>query len=132
MYQVKVMNRQNGEVIMESDTFSTMAEADELVRSVGQGEGYYSMVFKLNAVWSDLVSAQSSLVCSTPTRVWGRFFYCGRTIAKDFGHTTLDPCVRTNKSYFIINKYASYTLTKYSDFCHFDRKYFFRQKGYIL
>ena len=58
MYQVKVMNRQNGEVIMESDTFSTMAEADELVRSVGQGEGYYSMVFKLDAVWSDLLPAQ--------------------------------------------------------------------------
>jgi hypothetical protein len=57
MYQVKVMNRQNGEVIMESDTFSTMAEADELVRSVGQGEGYYSMVFKLDAVWSDLLPA---------------------------------------------------------------------------
>jgi hypothetical protein len=57
MYQVKVMNRQNGEVIMESDTFSTMTEADELVRSVGQGEGYYSMVFKLDAVWSDLLPA---------------------------------------------------------------------------
>ena len=57
MYQVKVMNRQNGEVNLESDTFTTMAVADELVRSVGQGEGYYSMVFKLDAVWSDLVSA---------------------------------------------------------------------------
>jgi len=57
MYQVKVFNRQNGDVIMESDTFSTLAEADELVRSVGQGEGYYSIVFKLDAVWSDLVPA---------------------------------------------------------------------------
>ena len=57
MYQVKVFNRQDGSLIMESDTFSTMAEADELVRSVGQGEGYYSMVFKLNAVWSDLLPA---------------------------------------------------------------------------
>jgi hypothetical protein len=57
MYQVKVYNRQTSEVIMESDTFSTMAEADELLRSVGQGEGYYSIVFKLDAVWSDLVPA---------------------------------------------------------------------------
>ena len=56
MYQVKVYNRSTSEVIMESDTFSTLAEADELLRSVGQGEGYYSIVFKLNAVWSDLDS----------------------------------------------------------------------------
>jgi hypothetical protein len=54
MYQVKVYNRQTSEVIMESDTFSTMAEADELLSSVGQGEGYYSILFKLDAVWSDL------------------------------------------------------------------------------
>ena len=57
MYQVKVFNRQTSEVIMESDTFSTLAEADEMVRSIGQGEGYYSIVFKLDAVWSDLVPA---------------------------------------------------------------------------
>jgi hypothetical protein len=56
MYQVKVYNRQTSEVIMESDTFSTMAEADELLSSVGQGEGYYSILFKLDAVWSDLDS----------------------------------------------------------------------------
>lgn len=57
MYQVKVFNRQTSEVIMESDTFSTMAEADDMVRSIGQGEGYYSIVFKLDAVYSDLVGA---------------------------------------------------------------------------
>jgi hypothetical protein len=56
MYQVKVYNRQTSEVIMESDTFSTLAEADEMLRSIGQGEGYYSIVFKLDAVWSDLDS----------------------------------------------------------------------------
>ena len=56
MYQVKVYNRQTSEVIMESDTFSTMAEADEMLKSIGQGEGYYSIVFKLDAVWSDLDS----------------------------------------------------------------------------
>ena len=57
MYQVKVFNRQTNEVIMESDTFSTLAEADAMVASVGSGEGYYSIVFKLDAVWSDLIPA---------------------------------------------------------------------------
>jgi hypothetical protein len=57
MYQVQVHNRQDGSVIMESDIFSTLAEADELVRSVGSGEGYYTIVYKLDAVWSDLVPA---------------------------------------------------------------------------
>ena len=57
MYQVKVFNRQTNEVIMESDTFSTMAEADEMLSRIGSGEGYYSIVFKLDAVWSDLVGA---------------------------------------------------------------------------
>ena len=57
MYQVKVFNRQTNEVIMESDTFSTMAEADAMLATVGSGEGYYSIVFKLDAVWSDLVPA---------------------------------------------------------------------------
>jgi hypothetical protein len=57
MYQVQVHNRQDGSVIMESDVFSTMAEADELLVSVGSGEGYYSIVYKLDAVWSDLVPA---------------------------------------------------------------------------
>ena len=56
MYQVKVYNRQTSEVIMESDTFSTLSEADEMLKSIGQGEGYYSIVFKLDAVWSDLDS----------------------------------------------------------------------------
>jgi hypothetical protein len=57
MYQVKVFDRQTNEVIMESDTFSTLAEADEMLARVGSGEGYYSIVFKLDAVWSDLVPA---------------------------------------------------------------------------
>jgi len=57
MYQVKVFNRQTNDIIMESDTFETRAQADELLRSVGSGEGYYSIVFKLDAVWSDLVPA---------------------------------------------------------------------------
>ena len=57
MYQVKVHNRQDGSVIMESDVFSTLAEADAMVASVGSGEGYYTIVYKLDAVWSDLVPA---------------------------------------------------------------------------
>lgn len=57
MYQVKVHNRQDGSVIMESDVFSTLAEADEMLTSVGSGESYYSIVFKLDAVWSDLATA---------------------------------------------------------------------------
>lgn len=57
MYQAKVFSRQTGDVIMESDVFSTLSEADEMVSRVGSGEGYYSIVFKLDAVWSDLVPA---------------------------------------------------------------------------
>jgi hypothetical protein len=57
MYQVKVYNRQDGSLIMESDVFSTMSEADEMLSRVGSGEGYYSVIFKLDAVWSDLVPA---------------------------------------------------------------------------
>jgi hypothetical protein len=57
MYQVKVHNRQDGSVIMESDVFDTLAQADEMLFSIGSGEGYYSIVYKLDAVWSDLVSA---------------------------------------------------------------------------
>lgn len=55
MYQVKVYNRQTNEVIMESDTFQTLPEADAMLATVGSGEGYYSIVFKLDAVWSDLL-----------------------------------------------------------------------------
>ena len=48
------MARRDGAVIMESDVFSTLAEADVMLATVGSGEGYYSIVFKLDAVWSDL------------------------------------------------------------------------------
>ena len=57
MYQVKVYNRQTNEVIMESETFSTLPEADAMLASVGSGEGYYSIIYKLDAVYSDLVGA---------------------------------------------------------------------------
>ena len=55
MYQVKVFNRQTNEVIMESETFQTLSEADEMLSRIGSGEGYYSIIFKLDAVWSDLM-----------------------------------------------------------------------------
>ena len=55
MYQVKTYSRQTDEIIMESDTFSTLAEADEMLSRIGSGEGYYSVIFKLDAVWSDLL-----------------------------------------------------------------------------
>jgi hypothetical protein len=57
MYQVQVHNRQDGSVIMESDVFGTLAEADEMLSRIGSGEGYYSIVYKLDAVWSDLAIA---------------------------------------------------------------------------
>tara|TARA_R110000868_G_scaffold382911_1_gene649587 strand:- start:107 stop:289 length:183 start_codon:yes stop_codon:yes gene_type:complete len=56
MYQVKVYNRSTSEVIMESDTFDSLDEADKLLFSIGQGEGYYSITYKLDALWSDLDS----------------------------------------------------------------------------
>ena len=58
MYQVKVFDRQDGSLIMDSDIVSTLSEADEMFFSVCQAEGYYSVIFKLDAVWSDLVPAQ--------------------------------------------------------------------------
>jgi hypothetical protein len=57
MYQVKVYSRQDGSAVMESEVFSTLAEADEMLSRIGSGEGYYSVVFKLDAVWSDLIPA---------------------------------------------------------------------------
>jgi hypothetical protein len=57
VYQVQVFDRQDSSLIMESDIVSTLAEADEMFLSVCQAEGYYSVIFKLDAVWSDLVPA---------------------------------------------------------------------------
>ena len=54
MYQAQTFNRRTNELLMESDTFDTLAKADEFVSSVGQGEGFYTVIFKLDAVWSDL------------------------------------------------------------------------------
>jgi hypothetical protein len=57
MYQVKVYDRKDGSLIMESDVFSTLVEADVMLAQIGSGENYYSIIFKLDAVWSDLANA---------------------------------------------------------------------------
>lgn len=54
MYQAQVFNRKTSELLMESDTFETLKEADDFVSNVGKGEGFYTTIFKLDAVWSDL------------------------------------------------------------------------------
>jgi len=53
MYQVQVFDSQTHEVIMESDIYDTLKEADGALSQIGQGEGYYSIVLRLDAVWSD-------------------------------------------------------------------------------
>ena len=124
MYQVKVYNRQTSEVIMESDTFSTLAEADEMISRVGSGEGYYSVILKLDAVWSDLVTAQSSVPRSPPTRAGGGFICRGTGTNKydairlqkyravpvvEQCTTKVCQCVRTNEIVFCSVDHASYT-----------------------
>ena len=47
MFQVKAFNRHTDEVIMESDTFDTLREAGEMLSSVGHGENYYALLFRL-------------------------------------------------------------------------------------
>lgn len=55
MYQVKVFDRESHQVIMESEVFKTLREADSMLDKIGSGEEHYSLVFKLNAVWKDLL-----------------------------------------------------------------------------
>jgi hypothetical protein len=55
MYQVKVYNRHDGSLVMESELFTTLLAADVKIAQIGQGEGYYSVILKTDAVWSDLV-----------------------------------------------------------------------------
>ena len=61
MYQVKVFDSKTHEVIMESDIYKTLRESDKLLANIGQGEGYYSITFKLNAVWKDLLPKRIKL-----------------------------------------------------------------------
>ena len=55
MYQVKVFSRDTHELIMESDKLPTLKEADKMMKSLGNGEEYYSVAFRLNAVWSNSI-----------------------------------------------------------------------------
>jgi hypothetical protein len=50
MYQVKVYNRQTEELIMESDVFETIEEAKDMMFRVGSGEGYYSVIYIMEAI----------------------------------------------------------------------------------
>ena len=54
MYQAQTFNRRTNELLMESDTFETLDEATDFIQNIGRGEGFYTTIFKLNAVWSDL------------------------------------------------------------------------------
>jgi hypothetical protein len=47
MFQVKVFDRKTDEVIMETDSFDTLAEGADYLRSVGHGENYYALMFRL-------------------------------------------------------------------------------------
>lgn len=53
MYQVQAFNRKTQELLMESDTFKTLEDAKEFQQSVGTGEGFFSTIFRLEAVWTD-------------------------------------------------------------------------------
>ena len=54
MYQVKVYNRQNGSEIMSADV-TTLDEAISYQNSVGQGEGYYSIILEPSATLSTIL-----------------------------------------------------------------------------
>ena len=55
MYQVKVYNRQDGSEIMSSPDVATLDEAIEYQSSVGQGEGYYSIILEPKVTLDELL-----------------------------------------------------------------------------
>jgi hypothetical protein len=55
VYQVKVFEKATHKIIMESEIFSTRKNANELFRSIGSGENYYTIIFRLDAVWKDML-----------------------------------------------------------------------------
>lgn len=55
MYQVKVYNRQDGSEIMSSPDVATLDEAIEYQASVGQGEGYYSIILEPKVTLDELL-----------------------------------------------------------------------------
>lgn len=50
MFQIKTFSRQTDEIIMESESFPNLREAQEMMNSIGQGEGYYSILYRLEQV----------------------------------------------------------------------------------
>jgi hypothetical protein len=54
MYQVRAYNRRDNLPIMESETFDSLFEAEQMLHAIGKGENYYSIIYKLESVSSGL------------------------------------------------------------------------------
>lgn len=50
MFQVKVFSRHTGEVIMETESFDTLREGADYLNSVGHGENYYAIMYRLEQI----------------------------------------------------------------------------------
>ena len=61
MYQVKVYQRSNAALIMESDIMSSYLEAQKLYLSAGFGEGYWA---ELHQVYSGYTIMRASTVAA--------------------------------------------------------------------
>jgi len=59
MFQVKVYNRQDGSEIMSSPDVATLDEALKFQASVGQGEGYYSIILEPTATLEKILERLS-------------------------------------------------------------------------
>ena len=68
MYQVKVYQRSNTALIMESDIMSSYLEANKLYLSAGFGEGY----------WAELHKVYDGYTIMTASTVAARDFVSGR------------------------------------------------------
>ena len=55
MFEVRVYNRQDGSEIMRSELLLDLDEALDYQFSVGQGEGYYSVIMEPRATLEDLL-----------------------------------------------------------------------------
>jgi hypothetical protein len=53
MYQVKVFDRQTHELVMESEIYDSLRQADSLIKNLGICEDFYAIALRLDAVWSD-------------------------------------------------------------------------------
>ena len=55
MFEVRVYNRQDGSEIMRSELLADLDEALAYQTSVGQGEGYYSIIMEPNVTLDELL-----------------------------------------------------------------------------